>query len=201
MVILFLGISGCGKGTQAKLLSNSLNNIPVISTGDAVRWAASSDSPEGQLAVSQYTSKGMLVPDELVLSILKKYIAQFDLSKGFIIDSFPRRLEQIELLDEILVTMGENLAAVIYLETEENIALQRLSGRNVHDKNAGISRDDANEETIKERFDFFNKQTKPLIDVYEQRGILHIINNSGTINQVQEAILLSLRKSGLGVDF
>ncbi|PIS20767.1 adenylate kinase [candidate division WWE3 bacterium CG08_land_8_20_14_0_20_43_13] len=201
MVILILGISGCGKGTQAKLLAQKIGGVPVISSGDAIRWANKSNVARGREAVENYNNLGKLVPDEIVFGILKAYMGNFDLSRGFIFDSFPRRLEQVPLLDQILSDTGETLSAVVHLETSPELALERMRGRDNEDGTKGEARGDANEQAIKERFSFYQNQTTPVLEVYMKRGILHNIDNSGTIGQVHEAVLKSLTGAGLCVDF
>jgi len=200
MVILFLGPSGCGKGTQADLLAKRLGNLPVIAMGDAIRWAYAERIPEGVSAVEKYTDKGHLVPNNLVVAILKEYLRQFDLSLGAVFDSFPRTPSQVPLFDALLKDLNENLVAVIHLDTSEETARKRMRVRAENDlKKTGKVRRDEDEEAIKNRYSFYRQEVVPLLDIFRDRNVLITVDNSGTIEEVHRAIIKSLKLKGIAL--
>jgi len=191
MNIIFLGAPGAGKGTQAEIVSEKFN-IPAISTGAIIREAIKNGTPLGLLAKS-YTEKGDLVPDEVVIGIIKDRLSQDDCKNGFILDGFPRTVAQAQALDK----MGVNIDVVISIEVPDEKIIERMSGRRVcekcgasyHvvykpssdgvtcDKDGGklILREDDKLEVVKSRLDVFHKQTAPLKDYYRETGKLKIV--------------------------
>jgi len=174
--IILFGPPGCGKGTQATFISESFI-IPHLSTGDMLRSAVVSKSEVG-LKAKNIMEKGGLVSDEIVFSIVKDRISQNDCKKGFILDGFPRTVNQAEELDALL---GETtkIDYVVRIKVDEEEILKRLIDR---------GRDDDKPEIIRNRFKSYNSETKPLIPFYEKRGILSNINGMQEIEKVSEDI-------------
>jgi adenylate kinase len=196
MYLVLLGPPGAGKGTQSKKLSVAVG-LPHIATGDLLRENVKAQTPLG-LQAKDYMDRGLLVPDELVASMLKERFSEPDVKKGFILDGYPRNFNQAKTLDEILKPRGLDIDMVMYLETSDAVIIQRLGGRlvcsscglNFHIRNmppkiAGIcdscggklyQRSDDNEETIKKRIEVYKKEVSSLIDYYEKKGLLHRIS-------------------------
>lgn len=184
MRISLLGAPGCGKGTQAKLICEKLN-IPHISTGDLFRNAIALDTPLGK-EIKKYMSK--LVPDEIVIDLVKERIQQDDCSKGFVLDGFPRTINQAQIFENEV-----GLDAVIYFDIDLNLAKQRILQRRTCTKCGNIfstleqidnncpscgGRVDVRDEDLKadERLDTFLNLTAPLVDYYKENGILKTID-------------------------
>lgn len=210
--MIMLGPPGSGKGTQAKRLTERFG-IPQISTGDILREAVKEGTPLGKEA-KRYMDEGKLVPDEVVVGIVRERLKEPDCEKGFILDGFPRTVAQAEALDRILEEMGRKIDHVIDIEVSEDELLKRLTGRRTckrcgamyhiifnPPKRDGIcdqcggelyQRDDDKEETIKARLKVYREQTAPLIDYYEKRGLLRRIEGSGKIEEIEERILKAI---------
>jgi adenylate kinase len=193
MRIILLGPPGAGKGTQAKQLAKKLN-LPHISTGDLLRQNVSSGTDLGKRA-QDFMQKGLLVSDELVAQMLLQRIGQPDVKKGFILDGYPRNLNQAKTLDEMLKNKEMFIDLVIYLDSSESVIIQRLSGRlvcsscgaNFHIKNMPpkidmicdccgaklFQRLDDKEETIKMRLEVYQKETSGLVRYYDSQKKLH----------------------------
>lgn len=204
-----MGPPGAGKGTQAKVLAKKLN-LPHISTGDLLRLNVSQNTELGRQAKS-FMEQGALVPDELVTKMLIQRINQADAEKGFILDGYPRNINQAEALDEALKRTKKAIDLVVYLETSEPVIIQRLSGRlvcsrcgaNFHVKNMPPRQDmicdncqgklyqrtDDKEETIKERLKVYLKESFPLIKYYEQKQKLHRLSADLDAEIVLEQII------------
>ena len=176
MRIILFGPPGCGKGTQATFISESLN-IPHLSTGDMLRSAVSSGSEIGLKAKSIMESGG-LVSDQIVLSIVEERIAKHDCEKGFILDGFPRTVNQAEKLD-LLLSANRKLDYVLRIKVDEEEIIKRLIDR---------AREDDKPDIIKNRFKTYNSETQPLIPFYEERQILFNINGMQEIEKVLEDI-------------
>ena len=176
MRIILFGPPGCGKGTQATFISESLS-IPHLSTGDMLRSAVSSGSEIG-LKAKNIMESGGLVSDQIVLSIVEERIAKHDCEKGFILDGFPRTVNQAEKLDLLLSTNHE-LDCVLNIKVDEEEIIKRLIDR---------SREDDKPDIIKNRFKTYNLETQPLIPFYEKRKILFNINGMQEIEKVSEDI-------------
>lgn len=192
MRLILLGAPGAGKGTQAVLLSERFG-IPHISTGDIFRNNIKSGTELGKKA-KEYIDKGLLVPDELTVDIVKDRLQQPDCDKGFILDGFPRTIPQADFLEKALLEMGVSLDAVLNIHVEDGEIIQRMSGRrtcpncgksfhvvfnppqieNVCDncKSNLVQRADDKEETVIERLKTYHQQTEPLIEYYNQKGKL-----------------------------
>ncbi len=209
MRIVLLGAPGAGKGTQAKKLIDKYS-IPQISTGDILRKAVANGTPLGKEAKS-YMNKGELVPDSVVIGLVKERLAQDDCKKGYILDGFPRNTAQAETLDSVLSEMNAPLEIALSVDVDFDILMKRLTGRrtckncnqmyNVYfspsekdgtcDKCSGelYQRDDDKEETIKKRLDVYKAQTEPLIDYYSRKGILKSVEGTGDIDEIFNKIV------------
>ena len=171
--LLFLGPPGGGKGTQAKLVTRALG-IPHVSSGDMLREALASGSDLGRRA-SEYMEAGDLVPDDLVVALVKERLSREDAAGGYLLDGFPRNLRQAEILTE---AVGEGaLRTVIYLEVDDDEVVDRLL------KRAEIEgRSDDNDETIRHRLEVFHEETEPLIAYYGDR--VRRVDGSGSIEDI-----------------
>jgi len=213
MYILLMGPPGAGKGTQAAELVKKYN-IPHISTGDIFRAAVKEGTPLGQQA-KKYMDSGQLVPDSVTIGIVKERLAKPDCQSGFILDGFPRTIDQAAALD---VTLGEleiKLDKVINIAVLDAELLQRATGRRIC-KNCGATyhlifnppsipgecnkcrgivfqREDDQETTVKKRLEVYMSQTQPLIEYYREKGLYAEINGQQPIDKVLEDIEISLR--------
>ena len=176
MRIILFGPPGCGKGTQATFISESLS-IPHLSTGDMLRSAVSSGSEIG-LKAKNIMESGGLVSDQIVLSIVEERIAKDDCKKGFILDGFPRTVNQAEKLD-LLLSTNNKLDYVLRIKVDEEEIIKRLIDR---------AREDDKPDIIKNRFKTYNLETQPLIPFYEERKILFNIDGMQEIEKVSEDI-------------
>lgn len=177
MRLIFLGPPGSGKGTQAKLLGERLS-IPAISTGDMLREAVREGTPLGRRAKAIMDS-GELVPDDVVIGLIRERIAAPDARGGFILDGFPRTIEQVGALDRLLEGNGAALDSVINLLVAEKTLIERMLGRA-----AAEGRSDDRLETITERLRVYGEKTAPLIELYRSRGRLADVDGSGTIEEI-----------------
>ncbi len=204
MGIILLGAPGSGKGTQAKKLSASYS-IPQVSTGDMLREAVKNSTEMG-LQAKAFMDKGGLVPDEVVIGIVKDRLREQDCEKGFILDGFPRTIPQAEALDRVVKELGKEITTVLSLEVDEGEIMERLSGRRTcsgcgamyHvrfnrpkaegkcDKCGGglFQREDDREETIRARLVNYKKSTEPLIDYYRGTGKIRAVKASGDIDAI-----------------
>ena len=176
MRIILFGPPGCGKGTQATFISESLST-PHLSTGDMLRSAVSSGSEIG-LKAKNIMESGGLVSDQIVLSIVEERIAKDDCKKGFILDGFPRTVNQAEKLD-LLLSTNNKLDYVLRIKVDEEEIIKRLIDR---------AREDDKPDIIKNRFISYNSETQPLIPFYEERKILFNIDGMQEIEKVSEDI-------------
>lgn len=207
MIIILLGPPGSGKGTQADKIRDMLE-IPHISTGDMLREAIKNNSPIGK-EVKQYLDSGKLVPDETIIKLIQQRISQTDCEKGFILDGFPRTINQAEGLGIILNKIQNKIDKVINLAVSEDILVERLSGRRTCSKcgtpyhikykpseKEGIcnkcggklyQREDDKPETIKQRFQVYQQQTAPLLDYYKK--VVININGDEDIDKISTRIV------------
>ncbi|MCM3635660.1 adenylate kinase [Paenibacillus camelliae] len=215
MNILFMGPPGAGKGTQAERIVEEFN-IPHISTGDAFRLAMKQGTPIG-LKAKEYIDQGLLVPDEITNGIVKERLAQADCEKGFLLDGFPRTIQQAEALDSMLQELGRSIDHVVNLDVDRDLLLARLTGRRickscgatyhimfnppkaegVCDKDGGelYQRSDDSEEKVGTRLDEYTSKTAPLLDYYSKQGLLREVNGEQDINVVTAEIISTLRGS------
>ncbi len=197
MKIILLGAPGAGKGTQAEKISEALH-IPQISTGNIIREALNSGSEVG-LKAKSFIESGKLVPDEVVIDIIKERIAKDDCKDGFILDGFPRTIAQAEALD----SMGVSIDRVLDINVADDVIASRLSGRRVceacgssyHlvskkpavegvcDKCGGtlIQRKDDHPDTVADRLKVYHEQTEPLKAYYEKKGLLRVVDGQDTV--------------------
>ncbi|MBC2278857.1 adenylate kinase [Listeria welshimeri] len=204
MKLVLMGLPGAGKGTQAEQIVEKYN-IPHISTGDMFRAAMKNNTELGKKAKS-FMDNGDLVPDEVTNGIVRERLAEDDAKNGFLLDGFPRTVEQAVELENILSDLGTELDAVINIEVDKDVLMKRLTGRWIcrtcgktyHEiynppKVAGkcdldggelYQREDDKKETVENRLNVNMKQTKPLLDFYSEKGKLHSINGEQDINDV-----------------
>ncbi len=208
MLIILLGPPGAGKGTQAERIVKE-HLLAYVSTGDILRSAVKAQSTLGRKA-KQYMDEGKLVPDELVVEIVKDRLMDPDCAKGALLDGFPRTVVQAEFLEKALPDIGISIDRILSIEVEEEELVERLTGRrvcsecsanfhlkfkppkvrNVCDKCGGdlYQRDDDTLETVKERLDVYKQLTEPLISYYVQKGLLSTVDGSKEIDAVYEQI-------------
>lgn len=213
MNILFMGPPGAGKGTQAEAIVNEFG-IPHVSTGDAFRLAIKQGTPVG-LKAKEYIDQGLLVPDDVTVGIVRERLQQSDCENGFLLDGFPRTLSQAEALEELLGELNRKLTHVINLKVDRNKLLARLTGRRickscgstyhvifnppkqegVCDKCGGelYQRSDDNEESVGTRLDEYINKTAPLLQYYEEKGLLREIDGEQEIDTVTKEIVSLLR--------
>jgi adenylate kinase len=205
MRVILMGPQGAGKGTQAAKLEEE-TGATHIETGDLVREEIKSGSELGQ-KIKEYSDKGELVPDEIIIDMTKPYLEEND---SWILDGFPRNQEQAEALDEALEEIGESLDKVIVLEAPDEGLVERLSGRrqseatgeiyhiehnpppeegSEEDPGPFVQREDDTEEAIRNRLETYHEQTEPLKDYYEEKGILVTVDATQEIDQVTEDVL------------
>jgi adenylate kinase len=197
--LVLLGAPGSGKGTQAERIAPAFG-VPHISTGDMLRAALKAGSDLG-LAAKGFMDKGELVPDEVVVGIIRERLAQPDAARGFMLDGFPRTIEQAEALDEMLSGAGRAITDVLLIDVPEEELVRRLAGRRTcrncgkgyhvefdPPKTEGVcdacggevyQRADDNEATVRNRLAVFSRQTEPLIDYYRSRGVLKTVFGGG----------------------
>jgi adenylate kinase len=176
--VIFLGPPGSGKGTQAAILADLLK-IPHISTGEILRQAIANSTPLGQKA-NGYMARGELVPNDLILDLVRERLHQGDVGKGWILDGFPRSVSQATFLDQLLEEIDDPSPCVVDLEVPEAILVGRLLSR---------GRQDDTEETIRRRLAVYHEQTAPVTDYYRQKGILHLVDG----NRLPEAVTQTLK--------
>ena len=179
--LIFLGPPGAGKGTQAKLLSQDYQ-IPHISTGDILRESIANQTELGQQAQS-YMDDGLLVPDSLILNLIKERLSQVDTQKGWILDGFPRNAHQASFLDELLQQLNQVSDYALYLEVPDEVLFSRLLDRA---KKEG--RKDDNEETIRRRLQVYQQDTVPVIDFYRSCGNLKSIRGDQSMEEVRKSL-------------
>lgn len=212
MRLILLGAPGAGKGSQAVILAQKLG-VPHISTGDMFRENVKNQTELGRI-VKEYMDKGALVPDEITIKIVKDRLSQPDCNNGFILDGFPRTLNQAESLNSVMGEMGIEIDRVINIQVEDDVIIRRLAGRRVcrqcgktyHVENnppkvEGIcdecglqlmQREDDKEETITKRLMNYHLQTKPLIEYYSRRGKLLPVEGDKSIEEISITILKAL---------
>jgi len=181
--LVLLGPPGSGKGTQAARLS-AAQGIPHIATGDIFRALVEAGTPLGQ-RVKAFLERGELVPDDLVIDVIRHRLGQADATHGFVLDGFPRTVPQAEALDRLLVELGRPLDAVLYLQADRQSLIERLGQR------AEVEgRSDDRPDVIPHRIDVFLEQTAPLIDYYRRQSKLRLVDGT----RPPDAVAASIRE-------
>ena len=208
MNIIIMGLPGAGKGTQAAKIIKK-HSIPHISTGDMFRLAIKNETDLGRQAKA-FMDQGELVPDEVTVGIVKERLSQSDVKNGFLLDGFPRTVEQAEALNNIMTELNSQIDQTIYVEVPEEELMNRLTGRRICEtcgatyhlvfnppKTEGIcdldggklyQREDDNPETVQNRLEVNIKQTAPLLDFYKGLGVLATVDGSKDIEEVFEEV-------------
>ena len=208
MKLILLGAPGAGKGTQAAVISRELG-IPAISTGNILRAAIQEGTPTGMKAKT-YMDEGHLVPDEVIIGILKERLAQPDCANGFILDGVPRTIAQAEAIE----TMGIRIDKVLELQVEDNVIVDRMSGRRVCEKCGAsyhivnkkskvegvcdlcggktVIRKDDQPATVLDRLKAYHEQTEPLVAFYRERGKLAVIPFCPSIEETTAEVMKAL---------
>ncbi|MFE3409348.1 adenylate kinase [Streptomyces mirabilis] len=215
MRIVLVGPPGAGKGTQAVRLAEKLR-VPHISTGDLFRANISQQTELGKLAKS-YMDAGNLVPDEVTIAMVKDRMEQPDAVNGFLLDGFPRNVQQAEALDQLLETKGIKLDAVLDLEVPEDEVVKRIAGRRIcrndsshvfhvtysPPKKEGVcdvcggelyQREDDSEETVRTRLEVYHTQTEPIIAYYKAQGLVVTISSLGPVDKITQRALKALKR-------
>lgn len=217
MKLVLLGPPGAGKGTQASVLCKEYNLLHM-STGDLLREAVKNNTDQG-IKAKAYMDRGDLVPDEIVAAMITEKLKKADVSSGFMLDGFPRTKKQAEILDKALIELAMPLDMVVYFATKEATILKRLTGRricracgrifhiiNIPPKKKDIcdscggelyQRSDDKEETILNRINVYNSQTKDLIDYYQAKNILKQVSGDMDVNELFAELKDTFKKSGL----
>jgi adenylate kinase len=220
MRIVLLGPPGAGKGTQAPLLAQRYA-VPHVASGDILRYVVAWKFPIG-LKAKKYMDEGELVPDEIVLELLRLRLAQEDARKGFVLDGFPRTLPQSVALDEILTEIGQRIDVAVYLDVPDELIILRLSARascptcgrtyNLlgtppkddmkcdRDGTSLFQRDDDKPEVIANRLNVFHRQTRPVIQFYDDKGLLVTVEGVGSEDEVLERMVQEIDGSVNKVD-
>ncbi|HEV2350449.1 MAG TPA: adenylate kinase [Terriglobia bacterium] len=213
--LIFLGAPGAGKGTQAREVSREFG-VPHISTGDLLRDAVEKQTPLGKAAKAKMEA-GELIPDEIVTAMVDMRIDEPDCKKGFLLDGFPRTLAQAESADKMFHAKNRGNPLVVDIHVEQGLLLKRLMGRrtcvkcgeiyNVYftppkkegvcDKDGGElhHRADDNEDTIQQRLVAYENQTRPLVEYYEKKGLLHIVDGSKAPDEIARDLIKFLRRA------
>ncbi len=175
--LIFLGPPGAGKGTQAVKVAEYFQ-IPHISTGELLRSAVSRKTELGQKA-QEYMEQGELVPDHLILDMVRDRLSQSDVIKGWILDGFPRNVSQASFLDDLLAEIHQECNYAVNLEVPDEELISRMLGR---------GRQDDNEETIRRRLEVYREETAPVIDYYRKRNELVSVNGNLSMDEVTEEL-------------
>ena len=212
MRTILLGPPGAGKGTQAQVLAQRAG-VPQVATGDILRRAREEGTDLGRRAQS-YMDRGELVPDEVMIGIIEQRLQEADAREGFVLDGFPRTVPQAEALGELLLGLGMPLDAVLALDVPEEVIVRRLAGRRTcpgcgrsyhvesdpppadgRCQNCGrelVTRPDDRAETVRERLGVYRRQTEPLKECYQARGLLRQVDGLGTVEEVTERLQSAL---------
>ena len=208
MNIILIGPPGAGKGTQAKFIVTNFN-IPQVSTGDMLRENVKNNTNLG-IEAKKFMDSGELVPDSVILNMMKDRIVNNDCKNGFILDGFPRTTTQAQSLTELLDQMDMKIDYVLVLEVDDDIIVDRMGGRRVHPgsgrvyhikynppKEEGLDdftnekiiiREDDKEDTVRKRLEIYRKETEPIIEYYNNQKNVHTINGESSIDEIKQKI-------------
>ncbi len=189
MNVILFGAPGAGKGTQANFLIKEYN-LTQISTGDMLRESVKRKTELGK-KVEIIMTKGDLVSDEIIFSLISNRLNNTDYTNGFIFDGFPRNLKQAKKLDEMMYDMKINLDFVFHIDVDEQILTSRIENRAKQEK---ITRKDDTSSVLIERLKVYNRETKPVLDHYSNQNKLNVINGMGTIEEVSSNISNIIQK-------
>ncbi len=189
MRLILMGPPGAGKGTQAKVISETLG-VPAISTGDIFRANVSQETPLG-LEAKRYMEAGDYVPDAVTNAMVRDRVNQDDTRGGFLLDGYPRTVSQVEELDAMLAEQDSAIDAVVVLTVDQDEIVGRLLKRAQSD-----GRTDDTEDVIRHRQDVYVEQTAPLISVYADRSILAEVDGMGSVDEVTRRVLTALEAAG-----
>ena len=188
--LLLIGPPGAGKGTQAARLAEAFG-IPAISTGDIFRSNVRNETPLGKQA-KVYMDAGDNVPDSLTNDLIRHRLEEQDAEDGFLLDGYPRTIDQVRELDEFLAGHGAALDAVLELVADPDVVVERLRKRAIDQ-----GRSDDDESVVRHRMDVYREQTAPLIDIYDGRGVLVKIDALGAVDEVTARITEALADRGI----
>jgi adenylate kinase len=210
--LVLMGPPGAGKGTQAERLVDDFD-LPYYATGDILRAAVKEESELGREA-KEYMDRGDLVPDDVICRVIMEKVDDPEAEDGFLLDGFPRTTGQAEVLEDALDRRGRSLTAAILIEADDEVVLKRLSGRRICTKNGHVyhvetnppknegvcdldgsklvQRDDDKPETVKKRLSVYHEQTEPLIELYEEKGLLRRFDGSRAPDDVHGHIRATL---------
>jgi adenylate kinase len=191
--LLIIGPPGAGKGTQSALLAESFG-IPAISTGDIFRFNVKNQTELGVKAKA-FMDRGEYVPDSLTNDLVRDRLSHADAARGFLLDGYPRTVDQVQELDAILNEMGRTLDVVVQLTADNDELVRRLAGRAVAEGRA-----DDTPDVIRRRLEVYDEQTAVLIDIYAARGLVARIDGLGEISDVTGRIIEALEARGLSRD-
>ena len=208
MNVIIFGPPGAGKGTQAKFIVTNFN-IPQVSTGDMLRENVKNNTNLG-IEAKKFMDSGELVPDSVILNMMKDRIVNNDCKNGFILDGFPRTTTQAQSLTELLDQMDMKIDYVLVLEVDDDIIVDRMGGRRVHPgsgrvyhikynppKEEGLDdftnekiiiREDDKEDTVRKRLEIYRKETEPIIEYYNNQKNVHTINGESSIDEIKQKI-------------
>lgn len=187
MNIILLGAPGSGKGTQGTILSKRLD-IPRVATGDLLRAAVRDDTPLGREA-SQFMTRGELVPDRVILGLIEEVLASPDAERGILMDGFPRTVAQAEAVDARLAERGRAVDHVLTFEVPRDELVRRMIGRA-----AAEGRSDDTPEAFEQRLAVYEEQTTPLLDYYRRRGILTVLDGTGSIDDIAGRVMEAIEQ-------
>jgi adenylate kinase len=205
VILVFLGPPGAGKGTQAKLLSQRMGFLHVA-TGDLLREAVKNQTPLGKKA-KEYMDRGELVPDELIVQLIEETMPK---DGNVILDGFPRTVNQALALEDMLRVKGEKISKVLFFDVPDEVIIDRLSGRRVCSKCGAVyhvkynppkvegvcdlcggtlvQRDDDKEEVVRKRLEVYRRQTQPLVEFYQERGIIYKLDAGKGVEELFEEV-------------
>ncbi len=182
MRIVLLGAPGSGKGTQAALLVENLK-LPHISTGELLRSAVEAGTELGQKA-REVMHRGELVSDDIMLGLIEERLSRDDVKNGFILDGYPRNIEQAEVLDGLLERMGQPVNEALQIDVDTELVVQRIAGRAAEE-----GRSDDAEEVVRNRLRVYAEQTAPVVEYYAAKGVLSRVLGHGTVEEVHQRIM------------